>query len=85
MKFIEQGWQAYRRLVLPAVPPVQDEMLRQAFFAGAAILHTTILRALSPGPDETDADLQVMTDLQAEVDAFGLELDAKVLGSGRRQ
>lgn len=79
MKFIEQGWQRYRHMVLPACPPIADDMARQAYFAGAAVLHQTIMNALSPGAGETPGDLRVMAYLQAEIDRFGAALDRRVL------
>lgn len=78
---IEHGWRSYRRLVVPAdAPQVQVDETRQAFFAGAAILFTAILKVVSPGDDITDDDLRIMESLQHEIDDFGKTLDAKVLG-----
>lgn len=90
-KPIESGWESYRRLCVPATASAQQvDETRQAYFAGAAILHTTLMHCLSPGPGETAGDLRIMQALQDEVDKFGREIDLKVLGftgntSSRRQ
>jgi hypothetical protein len=82
MKYIERGWLHYRAMVIPAdASEIQVTESRQAFFAGAAILFTALTHpdVLDPGLEATDNDLMKMADLQAEIDAFGQELDKKVL------
>lgn len=83
MKYIERGWDSYRKMVVPAdAPQVQIDETRQAFYAGAAILFTTLMQpgVLDPGIEETPNDLKKMADLQAEIDAFGQQLDKRVFG-----
>lgn len=82
MKYIERGWLSYRELAVPAdAGEVQVKETKQAFYAGASILFTTLMQpgVLDPGTEETDADMKKMADLQAEIDAFGQALDKKVL------
>lgn len=80
MKAIEQGWKSYRELVVPDdASDVQIRETRQAFYAGAAILFQALMVALDPGTEPTADDMQRMADLQAELDAFGQELDCKIL------
>lgn len=80
-KYIEPGWQGYRNVVLPAdASDVQLQECRQAFFAGAAILMQSIMQTLDPGTEPTDADLERMSSIQAELDEFGQQIDQRYLG-----
>lgn len=79
MKYIERGWDSYRRLVVPRdASETQIKETRQAFYAGASILFQSLMLTLDPGETETDADMQRMADLQAEIDEFGQQLDIKM-------
>lgn len=79
MKYIEAGWDSYRRLLPADAGEVQVNETRQAFYAGAAILFRTIMVTLDPETEPTEADLARMAELQAELDAFGQELDVRYL------
>lgn len=79
-KFIESGWDSYRQIVVPAdASEAQVRDTRRAFFGGAAILFQTIMLAMGPGTEESEADLRFMESIQAEVDEFGLEIDLELL------
>jgi len=79
-KYIQLGWDSYLDLVVPkGASDVQIAETRQAFFSGAAVLFEGIMRMLDPGLEETDADMQRMTDIQNEITAFGQELDKRIL------
>jgi len=79
MKYIKQGWDSYYKLVIPPdAPDIQVSETKQAFYAGAAILFQALMRTLDPGEKETDADMQRMSDLQAEIYEFGQLLDKKI-------
>lgn len=81
MKYIERGWQRYRDLVIPAdAPDVQIQECRQAYYAGAAVLMESIMATLDPGSEPTDADLERMNSIQAELDEFGQQIDRRYLG-----
>ena len=78
-KYIEIGWQSYRKLVVPDdAGEVQVNESRQAFYAGAAVLFEGIIGGLDGGSEATDADIQRMDDIQAEITAFGQQLDRKM-------
>lgn len=82
-KYIEMSWNKYRNMVVP--PDASDAQVdgtRQAFYAGASILFTTLMFALDPGEQETEADMRLMESLQAEINEFGLEMDLKILPVG---
>lgn len=82
MKYIQGGWESYRRNCIPAdAPDIQLRECRQAFFAGAAVLLKSIMATLDPGTEPSDTDLLRMASIQAEVDAFGQELDKRAFGS----
>lgn len=86
-KLIEGAWQSYRRYVVPPVAgDEQVKQTRQAFFAGAAILQTLIMRNLSPGKEEITAeDMALMAAIQKELDDFGQQLDVDLMSGGVRQ
>ncbi len=78
---IKDGWDSYQEMVVPIdAPDVQIAETKQAFYSGAAILFHTIMLGLEGGDEATDADMQWMQDLQNEIDAFGQQLDCKILG-----
>lgn len=80
---IERAWQGYRRMVVPAdASESQVAETRQAFFSGAAVLFHGIMRSLDPGDEPTDADMQRMDDLKAELDEFGQQFDTRYLTGG---
>ncbi len=79
-KFIELGWNSYKKMVIPAdAPDVQIKETRQAFYAGAAILFEGLMGALDGGDEPTDADMHRMAAIQAELDVFGQEIDLRYL------
>lgn len=79
-KFIELGWKSYKTMVIPAdAPDVQIKETRQAFYAGAAILFEGLMGGLDGGDEPTEADMQRMAAIQAELDAFGQEIDVRYL------
>lgn len=82
MKYIEAGWKGYRDMVVPKdADEIQVRETRLAFYAGASVLFETLMLALDSGDEPTDADMQRMADLQAEIDAFGQEIDKRAFGS----
>ena len=80
MKYIQNGWASYLKVIVPKnAGATQIEETKQAFFGGAAVLLTTMLNAMSGDTEATESDLQFMTDLHNELDAFGSALDKKIL------
>ena len=80
-KYIKRGWESYIKHVIPEdALPIQVKETRQAFFSGAAILFSVLMRDLDEGHEPTDEDMQKMEDLQNELYAFGQEIDADLLG-----
>jgi hypothetical protein len=84
MKYIEKGWEGYRKLLPPDAPPIQVKETRQAFYGGAAVLFEAIMRTLDPGEEPTDADMQKMKDIQRELSEFGRNLDSRYLGTPKQ-
>ena len=81
-KYIAMGWESYRKHVLPAdAPEIQIKECKQAFFSGGAILYTAIMNVLSPGQEPTEADVQILEDLHAEVTEIGNDMDKAAFGS----
>lgn len=82
MKYVEGGWDSYRKMCIPTdAPDVQVRECRQAFYAGAAVLFQTIMVVLDPGTEPTERDMQRMSDVSDEIDAFGQELDKRAFGA----
>jgi hypothetical protein len=72
---LKDAWEDYRTLVIPKdAPPVQVRESRRAFYAGAQALLSVIMRQLTPDvePTEppTEADLQMMDEIDGELVAF---------------
>lgn len=75
-QYISEAWESYRRLVVPKnAHETQVSETQKAFYGGAAVLFTLLLRGFSEGDEETPEDFQLMADVQAEIDAFGQQLD----------
>jgi hypothetical protein len=83
-KLILEGWNSYRREVLPAgAPEIQIEECRRAYYSGAMILFTSIMGILDPGTEEaTEKDMAQMAAIDDEIKAYGAEMKAKA-GRGR--
>lgn len=70
-RIIEAGWIGLRAMAVPAnAPAIQVEEMRNAFFAGAQHLFSSIMTMLDPGADPTEADLGRMDQIQQELDEF---------------
>ena len=84
---IEEAWVSYRLMVVPRdAGETQIVETRQAFFAGAAVLFTKLVSQLSEEKEESEDDLDFMSDVHREVTEFGQEIDQRVLGfTVRRQ
>ena len=75
-KLILEGWNSYRRSVIPlAAPAVQIEECRRAFYSGAMILFASIMEILDPEGDgePTDKDMAQMKAIHDEIQAYGAE------------
>jgi hypothetical protein len=70
-KIIEAGWVGFKLMVFPnSAPEMQLVAMRQAFFAGAQHLYTSILRVMDPGDEPTDDDINRMTLINKELRDF---------------
>ena len=68
---IAEEWERFRRDVVPAeASAVQVEECKRAFYAGATALFYGIMRTLSPGPEPTTADEQIMEAIEGELTVF---------------
>lgn len=74
-KLIEVGWATMNAFVLPAdASPTQRAEMRKAFFMGAQHLFASIMGILEPGAEPTDKDLDRMTLIHNELEAFRKEV-----------
>lgn len=82
---IEGGWVGFCLAVTPkgqTMPQIQHDEMRKAFFAGAQHLFASIMSILDPGSEPTQRDLDRMTLIHEELEAFrkNLELQYGVTG-----
>ena len=77
-KLIEAGWIGYRLAVMsPNAPPIQLQECKQAFFAGAQHLFSSLMTVLDPGAEPTESDLRRMDSMHIELQAFAAEFELK--------
>lgn len=78
-KIIEAGWVSYQLLVIPShASQVQITESRQAFFAGALHLFSSIMTVLESGEEATPADLRRMDKIHEELNKFSASLLAQI-------
>jgi len=78
-KLIEAGWVGLRIAAMPLnAPAVQIEEMRNAFMAGAQHLFASIMTIMDPGEEPTEADLNRMSLISDELEAFGEELKLRL-------
>jgi dsDNA-specific endonuclease/ATPase MutS2 len=71
MKSLAEQWATYRERVVPEdAPPVQVVESRRAFYAGTESLLRSMMTGLDPGTEPTEADLDRMDQLEAELEQF---------------
>ena len=84
-KLIEAGWISLRiAAVSPDAGQVQLDEMRLAFFAGAQHLFGSIMRALDPDEEPTDADFRRMDQIYAELQTFLVEFRKRHGLAGRK-
>ena len=70
-KLVEAGWVGLKAMAVPAdAPAIQLEEMRNAFFAGAQHVYSSIMTMLDPGEDPTEADLSRMDAIDKELRNF---------------
>jgi hypothetical protein len=82
-RLIEAGWFGLRIASIPAdAPQAQIDDMRDAFFAGAQHVFSSIIEMLDPEAEPTEADLARMSLIQAELDGFIDAFTAKHFPNG---
>lgn len=70
-KLIESGWIELRIVAVPLdASPVQLQSMREAFFAGAQHLYSSIMTVLDSDAGPTDDDVKRLDLIGDELDAF---------------
>jgi len=70
-QLMAEQWDEFARAVLPSgVSQVQRQEMRRAFYAGAESILFRVITAFAPESEPTDADLQIMDDLDQELKDF---------------
>lgn len=73
-KMIALLWKGYRASVVPkSASATQLSETRQAFYAGASVLFTTLMHVLDNSSDASG--MKLLAAIQAEIDEFGQQLD----------
>lgn len=74
-KVVQGGWLAYELLTgIRDMSDIQRRECRKAFFSGAQHLFASIMTILEPGEEPTQADLERMNKINAELEEFVEEL-----------
>lgn len=70
-RIIEAGFTGFKFMTISAIaPPVQVEEMRNAFFAGAQHLFSSIMSVLDIGEEPTENDLNRLTLINEELKNF---------------
>lgn len=70
-RLIEAGWLSLRLAAVPMdAPQTQIDEMRNAFFAGAQHLFSSIMLMMTEGDDVEDQDLSTLEKIQQELDEF---------------
>jgi hypothetical protein len=77
---IEAGWICLRDMTVSKdAPQVQLDEMRNAFFAGAHHVFSSIMSTLDSGDDATDADLRRISQINDELDRFITGFNARFM------
>jgi hypothetical protein len=84
-KLVEAGWVGLRIAAIPPdAPAIQLTEMRQAFFAGAQHVFSSMLRFLDDGEEITEDDLRRVSLLHDELQIFIAEFEKKHNLAGRQ-
>jgi hypothetical protein len=68
---IEAGWQSLKIMSIPEdAPEIQIDEMRNAFFAGASHLFSSIVVILDPGEEPTERDIERLDLINKELERF---------------
>lgn len=72
MNILRRAWLDYEHTILDPIKAdrIQRQETRRAFYCGAQSVFGGILSNLTPGEEPQEADLTMLSDVQAEIDAF---------------
>jgi len=69
-KIIEGGWQAFLVSGGARLPADQQYDMRRGYYMGAQHLYASIIRMLDPGSEPTERDLERMSKIHDELEAY---------------
>jgi hypothetical protein len=82
-KLIQFGFTAFRKMCIPAdASAAQLADMRMAYMAGAQHLFGSIFQLMTSDPDPTEADMDVMSAIGEEMDAFTQEIKLRTATPG---
>jgi len=77
-QIIAAGFASLRAMAMrPDVPELQLREMRMAFFAGAAHLFGSIMNIMDEGDEPTDRDMNRMSLIAAELEAFNRDIQTR--------
>lgn len=80
---VRAGFVAFQRYMIPPHATAdQLEDMKVAFMAGAQHLYASIMTFLEPGDEPTEKDLERMSLIHDELEAFRLEMEKKLNPKG---
>lgn len=84
-RLVDECFKVFQRAVFPSAPPDQVSAMRICFFAGAAEIHAMVMAALDDGRDETDGDMEFMSQWVEEIEQFHRRTLAAMQAVGQKQ
>lgn len=72
MNILREAWLQYEHQILDPLKAqrIQRQETRRAFYAGAQAVFGGILSHLTPGEEPEEADINMLTEVQKEIDQF---------------
>lgn len=67
---IKETWEVYRKGIPAGAPRVQVDETKKAFYGGAMAIFIALTTGVSEGDEVKGEDMDMMSSLQAEIEAF---------------
>ena len=77
-RLVEGGWQILAATWFRTRDPEAQEALRLAYYSGAQHVFASVISMLDAGDDATPADMERMTKIHNELEAWKKETDLRV-------
>lgn len=72
---IAEQWNSFAQATLPPdCSPLQRQEMRRDFYAGVRMMLSAVLRDLTPGSEAEEPDVQMLSDMEAELQKFASDV-----------